>query len=80
MDSVLKIIGLVIFAAGAASVYAAEPIVRKFKLAEKQKSGTEDYGSEEELQNYKTVRAIVSVKKAGMLLALPGLVLLLIKL
>lgn len=80
MDTALKIIGIVIFAAGAVMVYASRFIVRKFKLADKQGYESESSASEEDIRNYKTTKAVVSVKKMGMLTMLPGLVLILLKL
>ena len=80
MDTALKIIGIVIFATGAVMVYAAKPIVRKFKLADKQEYEFDSNASEADIRNYKTTKAVVSVKKTGMLTMLPGLVLILLKL
>ncbi len=80
MDTALKIIGIVIFAAGAVMVYTAKFIVRKFKLSDKQEYEFESSASEEDIRNYKTSKAVVTVKKTGMLTMLPGLVLILLKL
>lgn len=79
MNTALKIIGFVIFAAGAVMVYAAKPIVRKFKLVEKQEYEFDSSTSEEDIRRYKTTKAVVSIKKVGMLTMLPGLVLILLK-
>ncbi|GAE88896.1 hypothetical protein [Acetivibrio straminisolvens] len=74
----LKILMLLSLVSGFATVFAAKAIVEKFNLKEKAKCDFENEITEEELEKYKFDKAVLSVKMTGMLIALPGLILLLI--
>ncbi|HOM01560.1 MAG TPA: hypothetical protein PLH43_01860 [Acetivibrio sp.] len=74
----LKVLMLLSLVAGFATVFAAKAIVEKFKLNEKAKCDFEDEITEEEAEKYKFDKAVLSVKMTGMLIAFPGLILLLI--
>lgn len=73
-----KVAGVMFFAGGTAVVFSARWIVSKFNL---DKSVTCEYENElddNEIKSYKYSRAVINVKMAGMLSALPGLVLILV--
>lgn len=76
----LKILGVVIALAGMVVVYAAPKIVSKYKLDEKKVIDPERVQNlnEEGVQKFKKDAAIVDVKIKGVLLALPGLIIILI--
>ena len=63
---------------GFAIVYLAKLIVKKYKLNEKTVCNFENELNEEELIEYKCNKAIVKVKIFGLIVALPGLILILI--
>ena len=74
----LKIISIIFLIAGFLVVYSARFIVRRFGLDRNAKCDFANEMSEEELQEYKFNKTVVNVKMLGMLIALPGIVLLLI--
>jgi hypothetical protein len=74
----LQILALVFLVAGFGTVYAARFIVNRYKLDLSTKCDFEQEMNEDELKNYKLNKAVVNVKMLGMLIALPGLVLLLV--
>jgi uncharacterized protein (DUF1919 family) len=59
-------------------VFMARDLVQRFHLAEKAKIDFEHQMSEEEAQQYKWNKAVVNFKMLGMLVALPGIILVLI--
>jgi len=71
----LKVLAFVFLVAGFAFVFAAKIIVNRYKLVEKQKCDFEHEMSEEELTKYKYDKALVNMKMWGLLIALPGVVL-----
>ncbi len=73
-----EILSLVIMAIGFAVVYSAKVIVKKLRLAEKQKCASEDQMTEEEVQNYKDNKATFNVKLMGLAISVPGLILFII--
>ncbi len=75
---VLKILAGLIILAGFVTVIAAKKIVKKFGLDKKVKLENENEMEAEDAEDYKTLIATVNVKRYGMLIALPGLVLTLI--
>lgn len=75
---ILKIIAFVLLAAGFATVFAARFIVTRYNLDRNTKCSFENEMDEEELKQYKFNKATVNLKMLGMLIALPGLVLLLV--
>lgn len=74
----LKILAFVLVAIGAISVYGAKTVVNKFELDKKIKVEFENEMTEEEIANYKNQRAVLNIKIAGMLIALPGLIIVLV--
>lgn len=74
----LRILSLVIIAAGFITVFLAKGLVRKYKLDVKQKCNFEHEMNEEELNQYKFNKAVVNIKMLGLLIALPGLILMVI--
>ena len=74
----IEIVALVIMAIGFVVVIASKAIVKKFNLAEKQECKYADQLSEEDLENYKSNKAMFNVKITGLVITIPGLVLLLV--
>lgn len=74
----IDIVALIIMAIGFAVVIASKAIVKKFNLAEKQECKYADQMSEEELENYKSNKAMYNIKITGLVITIPGLVLLLL--
>lgn len=74
----LDIIALIIMAFGFAVVLASKVIVKKFNLAEKQVCKYAHELSEEDLVDYKLNKAMFNVKITGLIITIPGLILLLI--
>lgn len=74
----LEILALVIIAAGFVMVLAAKVIVKKFDLAKKQTCQYSDEMSEEEMEDYKLNRAMLSVKMMGLAVTVPGIILLIL--
>ena len=77
---ILRILGLVLTAAGMAVVFAAPKIAEKYGLIEKKQISPEllEKMPEEEQKKFRRDSAILDVKFRGLLLAAPGLVLVLI--
>jgi len=76
-DMFLKVLALLIVAVGALIVFGAKTIVEKYELDKRIKEDFENEMTEEEIINYKKQRAIVNIKTIGMIVALPGLVMVL---
>ena len=74
----LKILAGLIIVTGFVTVIAAKKIVMKFGLDKKVKLENEHEIEAEEAEDYKMLIATVNVKRYGMLIALPGLILTLI--
>jgi len=74
----LQIVAFMLLIAGAVLVFGARKIVRKYGLDRKAKCNFEHEMTEEELENYKINKAVVNTKMLGMLVALPGIVLILV--
>ena len=74
----LQVISILFILAGSVSVYFATFIGRKYNLAERVSCEYESSMSEEELLDYKNSKAVFNVKILGMLLALPGVILVII--
>jgi len=79
MDMFLKVIAVVFFVAGAIVVFGSRYIVERFQLYKNSKCEFEDQMNEEEIKQYKTRRAELNIKMFGMLIVLPGIILMLIK-
>lgn len=74
---ILKMLAFVLLAAGFIVVFTARFIVGKYNLDRTMKCSFENDMDDEELRQYKINKAVVNIKMLGMLIALPGLVLLL---
>ena len=74
----LKIMAGLFLIAGFCVVLAAKNLVKKFKLEEKVEIKFEHEMNEEEMAQYKFMKATVNVKIYGMLVALPGIILTLV--
>ncbi len=74
----IDIVALVIMAIGFAVVLSSKVIVNKFNLAQKQECKYASELSEEELSNYKLNKAMFNIKITGLVITIPGLVLLLV--
>ncbi|NMB32867.1 MAG: hypothetical protein GX992_01320 [Clostridium sp.] len=72
----LKILMFFLLFTGVVVVFAAKPIVRKFGLNERTKCNLKNEMTREEIENYKFAKAVLSIKMIGMLIELPGLILL----
>jgi hypothetical protein len=75
---VLKVLGILLVVAGVAMVFMARQIVEKYNLSHKAKVDFEHEMGEEELKEFKKGKAAVNMKMLGMLVALPGFILILI--
>lgn len=60
---------------GFGTVFLAKSVVEKYQINEKVTCNFEHEMTEEELLKYKYDKAVVNTKMAGMLIALPGLIL-----
>jgi hypothetical protein len=80
LDILLRIIGTMIGLAGLVVVYAAPQLVKKYKLDEKKSIDPERLAvlDESEIAKYKFDTAVLDIKLKGLILAMPGFVLLLI--
>jgi len=74
----LKILAFVFIAPGFALTLAAKGVVSRFKLDLNAKCDFEHEMGEEELKQYKFNKTVVNAKMLGMLIALPGLILLIL--
>jgi hypothetical protein len=75
---ILKIIAVLFIVAGFITVFAAKLAVKKYGLDEKSKCDFEHEMGEEELKQYKYNKAVVNLKMIGLLVALPGFVIMFI--
>jgi hypothetical protein len=71
----LKILMFISIVAGFGTVLAAKAIVKRFKINENTKCNFEHEMTDEELEIYKFNKAVLNVKMMGMLIALPGFIL-----
>lgn len=74
----LRILAFVFLVPGAGLVFASREIVKRLELDKKQKCDFAHEMGEEELAQYKISKAIINLKVIGMLVAIPGVVLVLI--
>ncbi len=75
---ILKILAFVFLVPGFAMVFGARWAVEKFNLDKSMKVTFENEMNEEEILQYKTNKAVMNLKMYGLLVALPGLVLIVI--
>ena len=71
----LKILAFSLILVGAFLVFAAGWIVKRFHMDRDIKIGFEHGMDEDELNNYRFTRAVVNFKMIGMLVMLPGFIL-----
>ncbi len=74
----LKILAGFFLLAGFATVIEAKNIMKKFSLDKKVKLENEHEMDADEAEDYRKLKATVSIKLYGMLIVLPGLILTLI--
>jgi len=74
----IKMLAILFLAAGFAMVFTARSFVRKYKLDRNTRCEFENEMTEEEIEQYKFNKAVVNFKMLGLIVALPGLVLVLI--
>ena len=74
----LKILAFVFLVPGFIIALAARGIVSRFNLDKNTKCEYETQMSEDELKQYKYNKAVVNLKMLGMIIALPGIVLILV--
>lgn len=74
----LKVLGFLFFIPGVMLVFASRWLVQKYGLDKNIKCDFENEMTKDELEVYKYNKAVVNVKMAGMLVALPGIALILI--
>ncbi len=72
---IYKIVGFAFLIAGFGMVYGAKSLVKRYGMDKKVNCSFEGEMTEEEVQNYKLTRASVNVKMLGLLVSVPGLVL-----
>ncbi|MDP4094910.1 MAG: hypothetical protein Q8920_16315 [Bacillota bacterium] len=75
---ILKILSVILMVSGFLLVALSKFLVRKFKLNEKQTCNFENEMSENELCEYLYNKAVVNMKMLGMLIALPGIVIMVV--
>lgn len=75
---IYKLFGFAFLLAGFGMVFGAKTLVKKYNLDKKVNCSFEGELSEEEVQDYKLTKAAVNVKMLGLLVSVPGLVLILI--
>ncbi len=75
---ILKVLAFILVAIGAVFIFGARTIVNRFKLNETQRCSYESEMKEEEIELYKTNKAVINIKMLGMIIALPGIVLILV--
>ena len=74
----LEILALVIMAVGFGIVFASKAIVKRFDLAKEQKCEHAAQMSEEEVEDYKFNKAMLRIKMMGLIVSIPGIIMLLI--
>lgn len=75
---IFKILGFLFLVPGIVIVFGAREAVKRFSVGKNTKVEFQNEMSEAELVQYKENAAVIKVKMLGMLIALPGFVLLLI--
>jgi hypothetical protein len=74
----LKVLGFIFVIAGAITVFGAQWIIKKYNLDKSAKCNFETEMSEAEMEQYKYNKALVNIKTIGMLISIPGIVIILI--
>lgn len=72
----ISILALIIMGIGFATVFLSRIIVNKFDLAKNQKCEYAEEMSQEEIEEYKINKAIFNIKITGLIISIPGIVLL----
>ncbi len=73
---IMKILTFVFLVAGFGLVFVAGSLVKKYRLDEKVVCNFEDELSEDEVSKYKFNKASVNLKMMGLMISVPGLILL----
>jgi len=74
----LKVLAFVLLAAGALTVFGARWAVRKYNLDKNLKVEFASEMSDEEIEQYRYNKAVLNLKMLGMIILLPGMILLLV--
>lgn len=75
---ILEILAFIFLIVGVLIVFLARWLVNKYELDKNTKAENEEEMDEEELLQYKKNKAVLNIKMLGMLILLPGIVLLLV--
>ncbi|MDF2523027.1 MAG: hypothetical protein K0R31_668 [Clostridiales bacterium] len=75
---ILRILAFLFIVPGVVMVFASNWAVKKFNLTEKTVVEGEHEMDDEELSEYKRLKAVVNFKMLGLLVALPGFILIII--
>jgi hypothetical protein len=75
---VLKILAFIFLVAGALTVFGARWAVKKYNLDKNMKVEHESEMSDEEIEEYRYSKAVLNLKMLGMIILLPGMILLLV--
>jgi len=75
---ILKILAFILLIAGALTVFGARWAVGKYHLDKNMKVDHEDEMSAEEIEQYRYSKAVLNLKMLGMIILLPGMILLLV--
>ena len=75
---ILKVLGVLFAIAGAIIIFGARGIVTKFNLDKDVKCGFQHNMEEEDINRFKNDKAVVNMKMWGLIVALPGFIMILI--
>lgn len=78
MNDFLRFLPLLFLASAGVMVFGAKYFVKKYEMDKKVKCEYADEMTAEEVEKYKFDKAVVNLKMLGMLVALPGVVLVLV--
>jgi hypothetical protein len=73
---VLKVLAFAFLATGFTIVYSAKSVVKKYEMDKKVECNFEGELSDEEVAKYKFDKASVNVKMMGLVISIPGIILL----
>lgn len=76
--SIYQILGFIFLIPGVMIVFAARWLVGKYSLDSNINCDFESQMNEEEINKYKYNKAVINIKMAGMLVALPGFIFIII--
>lgn len=75
MDILMKMLAFVFLIPGFSLVFLAKRLVKKYQLDEKIKCEIPEGLTEDEIKQYKYNKALVTIKLIGMLIVIPGIIL-----